>query len=296
MKKRIRNSAIVTLLLLSMFIQVLSNPVFIKSNDVIQETEELPVAAINTAVSDNNMLLSGVTASVTKNTLQLTKAANEEAKAAYGPITEADIYSFLQGPLAWGSRMSWSGIWAETVVDENSFAGFGCGLVVLANVYSTISQYECSPLDMLSFARSVSNYYPTYEAGAIGWDDMNLTLQQTGMVTQLRKKPVAYEEFQEDIASAKASIVLISSAQDDSFWQDVPGHYVTLYLYDEDTDTVFLTDSGDPLKNRTRIPLRYVYDALKRVSEYQYLKINAYSESGNLWKKNGITDIWVRPS
>ena len=55
---------------------------------------------------------------------------------------------------------------------------------------------------------------------------------------------------------------------------------------------VFLAEPGDPENNRTWIPLRYVYDALKTVSSYQYLAVTKYSEGANIWKRNGIDDVW----
>ena len=55
---------------------------------------------------------------------------------------------------------------------------------------------------------------------------------------------------------------------------------------------VFLAEPGDPENNRTWIPLRYVYDALKTVSQYQYLTVTAYAEESNQWKWNGIDDVW----
>ena len=36
---------------------------------------------------------------------------------------------------------------------------------------------------------------------------------------------------------------------------------------------MFLADPADPDGNRNYIPLRYVYDALKTVSKYQYLLV-----------------------
>ena len=44
--------------------------------------------------------------------------------------------------------------------------------------------------------------------------------------------------------------------------------------------------------NRSWIPLRYVYDALKTVSQYQYLLVQDYAEEQNQWMHDGITDAW----
>ena len=55
---------------------------------------------------------------------------------------------------------------------------------------------------------------------------------------------------------------------------------------------VFLTEPGSPENNRTWIPLRYVYDALKTANRYQFLTVTAYSEEENTWKGTGMDDIW----
>ena len=73
------------------------------------------------------------------------------------------------------------------------------------------------------------------------------------------------------------------------------GTPVCVRLYKEDTDEVFLADPADPDGNRNYIPLRYVYDALKTVSKYQYLLVNGYSEEQNQWKQDGIDEAWVAP-
>ena len=51
-------------------------------------------------------------------------------------------------------------------------------------------------------------------------------------------------------------------------------------------------DPADPDGNRSWIPLRYVYDALKTVSQYQYLLVQDYAEEQNQWMHDGITDAW----
>ena len=90
-------------------------------------------------------------------------------------------------------------------------------------------------------------------------------------------------------------MVLVSSRNDDTYWKKTGGHYVNVWLYNEKTDEVFLTDPGAPDRNRETIPLRYVYDALKTVSQYQYLLVNEYEEEKNLWKLDGIDEAWVEP-
>lgn len=202
------------------------------------------------------------------------------------------VYTFLQGPRAYREGFPWSGEWCEQIVSGKSFGGFGCGLCCMANIYSTLSPYECSPWDMYEFATSISRYYPSRESGAIGWEDMRMTLRASGIFCDLYQKPETYEAFQEQMKETESAVVLVSSANDAAFWTNTSGHYVNIWLYQEDTDMVFLAEPGDPENNRTWIPLRYVYDALKTVSSYQYLAAAKYSEGANIWKQNGIDDVW----
>lgn len=197
------------------------------------------------------------------------------------------VYTFLQGPRAFEEALPWSGEWSKQIVRNNSFGGFGCGLCCMANIYSTLSPYECSPWNMYEFATQASLYYPSRESGAIGWEDMKTTLQHAGFSCSLCNKPENYETFQEQMKRAKSAVVLVCSGNDASFWTDTGGHYVNIWLYREDTDEVFLAEPGSPENNRTWIPLRYVYDALKTVSQYQYLTVDGYSEEENNWKWNG---------
>jgi hypothetical protein len=89
--------------------------------------------------------------------------------------------------------------------------------------------------------------------------------------------------------------VLVSSVYDNTYWTTTKGHYVSIWNYDKDTDTVFLADPGKISRNRQRIPLRYVYNALKISSDYQFLLVTDYVEENNQWKGNGITEQWNRP-
>lgn len=204
-----------------------------------------------------------------------------------------NIYTFLQGPKSWTEGRPWSGEWCYLTVKKNAFGNFGCGLCCMANIYSSLSPYECSPVDMFEYASQVTGYYPTKESGAIGWLDMKTALQASGFACDVYNKPVSYEEFQEQMKVTKSAIVLVSSVNSDAFWKDTPGHYVNIWLYQPQTDMVFLAEPGDPLNNRTWIPLRYVYDALKTVSQYQYLAVTSYGEEQNQWKWNGIDDNWM---
>lgn len=215
---------------------------------------------------------------------------------AFAPeLTEDDIYSFLQGPKAWADGTTWSGEWCMEYAKGQYFGEFGCGFCCMANLYGTFSGHECSPLDVFEYAKEVTGYAPTKASAAIDWGNMKILLQKMGFQCDVYGKPDTYEEFQEQIKNCKSAVVLICSANDDTFWENNPGHYVTVSLYDEITDEVFLTESGSPDKNRTRIPLRYIYDALKTTSKFQYLMVDDYTEENNQWKHDGIDDKWIAP-
>ena len=210
------------------------------------------------------------------------------------PLQEEDIYSFLQGPQSWSNGISWSGEWCGFEVDGNSFGGFGCGLCCMANVYNTLSPYEVSPWDMYENAKISSGYTPGGGYGAIDWQEMRCTLEVCGISSELHCKPGTYEEFRQQIRDAKSAIVLVCSGNDNTFWETTQGHYVNIWLYQED-DTVFLAEPGNREKNRSRIPLRYVYDALKTGSTFQYLAVKGYAEAENMWRADGIEEDWCRP-
>lgn len=202
------------------------------------------------------------------------------------------VYTFLQGPKSWKEKRPWSGIWGKTFMDGGSFGGFGCGLCCMANIYSTLTEYKCSPVDMYKYAQKNTGYW----SGAIEWSFMKDGMESLGFASELRKKPDSYEEFQSIVASSRACVMLVSSNEDDSYWQDTPGHYVTTFLYDAQTDKIFLGDSGNPDHNRQWVKLRKIYKALKTASGYQFMTVTEYDTTKNKWKRNKITDKWVDPA
>ena len=208
---------------------------------------------------------------------------------------EDGVYTFLQGPVAWESKAHWSGIWCESELDGGLFSVFGCGLCDLAGIYSTLTPYECSPLDMYALARKVSDYSPGYDAGAIDWPYMVETLSKVGIGSKLRKKDRRYEAFQKAVAESLGAVILVSSDDDDTYWEDTPGHYVNIWHYNPETDQVFLGDSGNPGHNRQWIPLRYLYDAMASNSAWQYMVVTSYDEEKNTWKYSGIHEKWTSP-
>ena len=210
-------------------------------------------------------------------------------------LKETDIYTFLQGPKAWKSKTDWSGSWCDIELAGQKFSVFGCGLCDLANVYSTLTLYDCSPIDMFWYAQEVSGYAPVDGYGAIDWPYMKQTLQTTGISCRLKRKDKSFEQFRESIAGGITAIVNISSANDSTYWHEVYGHYVNIWMYSREDDTVFLADSGNPEHNRQRIPLLYIYDALKTSDRYQYLLVTKVDETANTWQHDGIDLRWRKP-
>lgn len=210
-------------------------------------------------------------------------------------LSDSDIYTFSQGPVAWEDKKTWSGQWGDMSVDGNRFGAFGCGFCCMANIYCTLTDYKASPIDVYKYAKETTNYTPSVGAAAIAWKYMEQVLEQMGMEVELKNKTLDIEDFKRDVERSEAMVVLVNSNEDDSFWKNTPGHYVTIWRYDEDTNTVLVGDSGDPDRNRQRIKLKTVYKALKMASEYQYLMVNNYQEENNVWQWDRITENWISP-
>jgi len=205
---------------------------------------------------------------------------------------EDGIYTFLQGPKSWGERIDWSGQWGTKFYDGGSFGGFGCGLCCLANVYSTVSSCQCTPVDMYQFAKRNTGYSG---GGAIAWEYMDSILKDIGIESHLRRKPGSYKAFRKQISQASCSIVLVSSKASRCYWKNTPGHYVAIFLYDKESDTVFLADSGNPDHNRQRVKLHKIYKSLKKASEWQYICAGDYNAKEDTWKHRRLNGRWVRP-
>ena len=200
--------------------------------------------------------------------------------------------TFLQGPKGWKKRADWSGAWGDKEYDGRRFAGFGCGLCVMANFYTSLTPYQCSPIDMYKYAKKVSSY----EGGsAIDWPQIKMTLEATGFTVDTGRKPKKYKDFQQLISEAKAAMVVISSSDDDSYWKHTPGHYVTILGYRKEDDKIFLGDSGDLKHNRSWIPLKTVYKAIKKSNALHYMRVLDYDPSKDSWKHKKINGDWAIP-
>lgn len=202
------------------------------------------------------------------------------------------IASFFQGDISYQSKLTWSGNWGKKKFKKKTFGSFGCGLCCLANVYSSLTPYRCSPMDMYEYAVEETAYKG---AGAIEWWNMGTVLTKTGFTYIRGKKPKEYEDFQKMVRKSKAVIVLVSKGKK-SYWEGTAGHYVTLFLYDKKTDQVFLADSGSYKRNRHWVPLKKVYDSLKRTKDSQYLSVLSYKKKQDTWRNVEFTGKCILPS
>lgn len=204
----------------------------------------------------------------------------------------AAIATFLQGPKSWKAGLEWSGEWGKTYYDGSSFGAFGCGLCCTANIYCSLTDYRCSPVDMYDYSKKITEYEG---GGAIDWGYMKRTLSSAGFTCQVGRKPERYQEFQEIVGNSEACIVVVSSNDSTCYWKDTPGHYVTLFLYDQESDKIFLADSGDPKHNRHWVSLKKIYRSLKTANNWQYMSVLDYQEENDQWKHSKINGNCVLP-
>lgn len=210
---------------------------------------------------------------------------------------ESTIYSFLQGPVSWQKRYNWSGSWGELYTEEGAYFGsFSCGLCCIANIYSTLSSFEATPVEVYDYAKENSSYYPTSENSAIGWEAMYSTMSKLGLDVELANKPYDYEDFKNEMANSETAVILVQSDDSDSYWGETAGHYVSLWRYNPTEESVFVANPGKNSRNRKTITLRDCYDNLKIASNYQVLYVRSYDEFLDQWKPQSIGEInWVRP-
>jgi len=183
---------------------------------------------------------------------------------------EEKIYSYVQVPPQDTGKKKWAGDWYAIEMGGKPFAHFGCGTCCVSNIYSTFIQRPVDPGKMLGVATRYTSYDPVNKAGAISWDDMRKLCIKLGMSATLHEKDAAYGDFQKTVGKSSATVVLVCKDNDPGLWFYTNGHYVTLWEYDPEDDSVFVTDSSG-LFNRDRVFLRDVYDALKTASRYQYM-------------------------
>ena len=201
-------------------------------------------------------------------------------------LTESHIFSYVQVKEPFYDNTLWTGKWADITAGGQKLMSFGCGLCCLSNILSTFSGEPFTPDQVYHLAKDKVRYNPDSGRGAIDWGQMTGILDLYGYPCEVLRKPRQYSDFQSKLAASDAVVVLVCKDNDDSLWWYTNGHYVTLWEYDAATDTVFLTDSSG-LYNRARVPLQYIYDALKTSSMAQVMTVmNALpSRNRNLLKK-----------
>jgi hypothetical protein len=249
------------------------------------------VMAESRPAEEHGNLFAGINGAI----YQMISDAKLSPASPQSKLKTKEIYTFLQGPRAWAEKIAYAGAWNEFEINGNKFGAFGCGLCCMASIYNTLSTNEVSPLDMYENAIAASNYRPDGKVGAIGWRDMQKTLKKSGVSNKLMKKPKSFKEFKEQIIAAETAVVLVNSYNDDTIWKDTPGHYVNIWMYQEDTGRVFLGDPGNPEKNRTWVSLKNIYKALKTSSTFQYLIVDSYNAKQDKWNQDGISEKWIKP-
>ena len=222
------------------------------------------------------------------------KTAEPTTEPTRKPVDKTlQIYTYLQGPKSWNQGIDWSGEWGESYMDGGSFGGFGCGLCCMANIYSSLTPYQCSPVDMYRYAKKHTGYGGGM---AIDWGYIRRGLTSLGLHCHVERKQETYHEFRDNIRKSKCAIVLVSSANSTVHWKNTPGHYVTIFEFQEKTEKVFLADSGDPDHNRRWIHLKKVYWSLKTASNWQYLVVSGYDKQKDHWHHKKADGTWNRPS
>lgn len=228
---------------------------------------------------------------------QTAKPQDTREPAEIEPAEEKEntdyIYTYLQGPKSWKRGIDWSGEWGDSYMDGGYFGGFGCGLCCVANIYSTLTDYQCSPVDAYRYAKKHTGYCG---GTAIAWGYMRRTLTSQGFDCHVANKPVSYEEFETDVSNSLCSIVLVSSSASKVYWKDTPGHYVTIFAYDAQKQKIFLADSGDPNHNRQWVSLKKIYKSLKMESSWQYLVVERYQKKKDSWRHKKTTGTWNPPA
>ena len=168
---------------------------------------------------------------------------------------------------------AWNGDWAKIKAGGQEFMMFGCGICCLSNAVSTLTKEVVTPDKMYEKTRQNSSYHPESGRGAVSWSSLQTMCRYYALNVKLSRKPASYEAFVKEITAADTAIVLVDSANDRRLWWYTDGHYVGIWQYDPDTETVFVTDPSTHF-NRQRVSLRDVYNALKTKSEYQYALIS----------------------
>ena len=190
---------------------------------------------------------------------------------------EQRVYSFVQTTWKYYPDLRWTGPWSCIEAGGQKFFYFGCGICSLTNIYDTLTGDVISPTDMYQWCREYTDYDPDSGRGALSWGQISEMCRQLDLDAKIRKKPSDYETFRSAVAKSETTLALVCKWNDKTLWSNTEGHYVTLWEYDEPSDTVFVADSSG-LHNRHRVNLKDVYKALKTSSQYQYMTVQEEEE------------------
>lgn len=202
------------------------------------------------------------------------------------------IVKYYQGAQSYKSGLQWSGNWCYKKYNGKKFGSFGCGICSLANVYASLTKFGGSPIDMLEFLKSKASYKG---AGAVSWSNLAKGAKKLGFTASTGKKPSKYKDFQNIMKKSKAMIVLVGKGKK-SHWKKTSGHYISLFLYEKKNDIVFVADSGSLKNNGQWIPLKVIYNSLKKSSERQFLSFKSYNKKADTWKNKVFTGTCIYPS
>lgn len=164
---------------------------------------------------------------------------------------------------------AWNGDWAKIAAGGQEFMMFGCGICCLSNAVSTLTGTVVDPGEMYYSTKEHTSYYPESGRGAVAWEYLKTMCGVYGLDMKLSRKPSSYQDFVNDISGAGCTVILVNGDNDRRLWWYTDGHYVSIWAYDPETDTVFVADPSTHY-NRLRVKLTDVYHALKTGSNYQY--------------------------
>ena len=163
-------------------------------NTLVHDTIALTVITLIAGI-----LLGGVY-TITKKPIE---QQNEKIKAeAYAAVYEnaefVDDKTVDDALVKYNEKLA-AGEWGEQYMDGGSFGGFGCGLCCMANVYSSLTEYQCSPVDMYRFAKKHTGYGGGM---AIDWGYMRRSLTRLGFQCHVEHKQETYRQFRQNISDA----------------------------------------------------------------------------------------------
>jgi len=185
---------------------------------------------------------------------------------------EQKVYSYVQMPWSNYKDIKWTGSWNGIEAGGQKFSNFGCGICALSNIYSTLTGEAVTPYTMFEWCKEYSNYRPRNGQGAIDWKELGQMCDHFGFDAETLRKPSDYETFQKHVSQSEAVMVLVCKDNSEKLWFYTNGHYVSLFDYDPEADTIFVADSSG-LWNRQRVALKDVYDSLKTRSDAQYMTV-----------------------